>query len=175
MYFDESGCVCESPLVYSYGKKGEQKQIEQNRRKGRRINVMGVWEPEQKMEYAMVASSVKTKTYICFMENQAKKAALRLFNTGKLTVIVQDNASIHRSKEARKEQKKWEKLGLLTFFLPTYSPEMNRIEEQWLHLKRGELQARVYEDEYELVEGIIEGMNNRGKKNNYEVERFMFN
>ena len=52
---------------------------------------------------------------------------------------------------------------------------MNRIEEQWLHMKRGELQARVYEDEYELVEGIIEGTNNRGKKNNHEVERFTFN
>ena len=35
--------------------------------------------------------------------------------------------------------------------------------------KRGELQARVYEDEYELVQRIIEGMNNTGKKNNYEV------
>ena len=66
---------------------------------------MGVWEPEQKMEYAMVASSIKTNTYICFMENQAKKAALRLYNTGKLTVIVQDNASIHRVKKQEKNKK----------------------------------------------------------------------
>ena len=50
MYLDESGCCCESPLVYSYGEKGKQKTIEQNRRKGRRINLIGVWEPNQRME-----------------------------------------------------------------------------------------------------------------------------
>ena len=175
MYLDESGCCCESPLVYSYGEKGKQKQIEQNRRKGRRINLIGVWEPNQKMEYSMVASSIKTQTYLSFMEQQVKKAASRLFNTGKLTVIVHDNASIHRSKKAKEEQAKWEKWGLLTFFLPKYSPEMNRIEEQWLHLKRDELQGRVYEDEYDLVIGIIEGMNHRAEQNNYTVERLMFN
>ena len=83
MYLDESGCYCESPLVYSYGKKGEQKKIEQNRRKGRRINLMGVWEPNQSMEYAMVASSIKTKTSVSFIEKQGEKAARRLFNHGK--------------------------------------------------------------------------------------------
>ena len=39
--------------------------------------------------------------------------------------------------------------------MPKHSPEMNRIEEQWLHLKRDELQGRVYGDEYELVLGIM--------------------
>ena len=65
---DESGCCCESPLVYSYGEKGKQKQVEQNTRKGRRINVIGVWESDQRMEYSMVASSVKTQTYLSFIE-----------------------------------------------------------------------------------------------------------
>ena len=50
MYLDESGCCGESLLVYSYEEKGKQKAIEQNRRKGRRINLIGVWEPNQKME-----------------------------------------------------------------------------------------------------------------------------
>ena len=89
--------------------------------------------------------------------------------------LVHDNASIQRSKKATQEQEKWEKMGLLTFFLPKYSPEMNRMEDQWLHLKRDELQGRVFEDEYDLVLGIIEGMNHRGQQNNYEVERFTFN
>ena len=175
MYLDESGCCSESPLVYSYGEKGKQKAIEQNRRKGRRINLIGEWEPNQRMEYGMVASSIKTKTYLCFMEKQAHKATRRLFQTGKLTVVVHDNASIHRSKKATQEQEKWEKMGLLIFFLHQYSPEMNRMEDQWLHLKRNKLQGRVFEDEYELVLGIIEDMNHRGKQNNYEVECFTFN
>ena len=35
----------------------------------------------------MVASSIKTKTYLCLMEKQAHKAARRLLKTGKLTVV----------------------------------------------------------------------------------------
>lgn len=74
MYLDESGCCCESPLVYSYGKTGEQKEIEQNRRKGRRINLMGVWEPNQRMEYAFgeqVAS--RRKLMYALWKNKLKK------------------------------------------------------------------------------------------------------
>jgi putative transposase len=52
---------------------------------------------------------------------------------------------------------------------------MNRIEEQWLHLKRDELQGRVFQDEYDLVLAIIAGMEHRAEQNNYEVERFIFN
>ena len=35
--------------------------------------------------------------------------------------------------------------------------------------------GRVFEDEYDLVEGIIEGMNHRGEQGGFEVERFIFN
>ncbi|NES80965.1 MAG: hypothetical protein F6K10_05915 [Moorea sp. SIO2B7] len=49
------------------------------------------------------------------------------------------------------------------------------MEAQLLHLKRDELRGRVFEDEYELVEEIIEGMNNRGKEGGFEGERFTFN
>ena len=51
---------------------------------------------------------------------------------------------------------------------------MNRMEDQWLHLKRDELKGRVFEDECELVEGIIEGMNNRGKEGGFEGVRPFF-
>ena len=108
-------------------------------------------------------------------EIEAKKATKRLFETGKLTVIVNDNASIHKSLKVRKRHSYWEKQGLLIFFQASYNPQMNRMEDQWLHLKRDELRGRVFEDEYELVEGIIEGMNNRATEGGFKVERFIFN
>jgi putative transposase len=48
---------------------------------------------------------------------------------------------------------------------------MNRIEDEWLHLKRDESAVRVFEDEYELAIAIIESI----EKCQYQVERFMFN
>ena len=69
----------------------------------------------------------------------------------------------------------WEKQGLMLFFLPPYSLEMNRIEDRWLHLKRQELAGRVFDDEYDLVLAIIEGLENRGQQGNFSVERLMVN
>lgn len=69
----------------------------------------------------------------------------------------------------------WQQQGLILFFLPPYSPQMNRIEEEWLHLKRDELASRVFEDEVDLAYAIMEGLENRGKNGGYAVKRFKFN
>ncbi|NMF63278.1 transposase [Brasilonema octagenarum] len=60
-------------------------------------------------------------------------------------------ASVHKSHLARQHHQRWQQQGLYIFFLPPYSPQMNRIEDEWLHLKRDELASRVFEDEYELA------------------------
>ncbi len=54
--------------------------------------------------------------------------------TGQITVIVQDGASFHRSKVVQAFWQQWQQMGLFIFFLPPYSPQMNRIEDEWLHL-----------------------------------------
>lgn len=175
LYLDESGCCCESPLSYGYGQIGQQKSISQRNRKGRRVNIMGVWQEETRFEYSLKVGTYNTKSYLHFMDWQAQRAMKRLFETGKPTIIIHDNASIHRAKLAQKRHHIWSKQGLSVFFLPPYSPEMNRIEEQWLHLKRQELGGYVFEDEYDLALAIIEGIENRGQQGNYAVERLMFN
>ena len=121
---------------------GQQKSISQKTRKGRRINIMGVWEQEKRLEYALRVGTDKTKNYLRFMDWQAERAIDRLFETGKPTVIIHDNASIHRAELAKQHHQLWSKQGLSVFSLPPYSPEMNRIEEQWLHLKRQELDRK---------------------------------
>ena len=136
---------------------------------------MGVWQEKERFEYTLKVGTYKAKSYLRFMKWQAERAMKRFFETGKTTVIIHDNASIHRSKLVQKQHQIWSKQGLSIFFLPPYSPEMNRIEEQWLHLKRQELAGSVFEDEYDLALAIIDGIENRGQQGNYAVERFMFN
>ena len=193
LYLDESGCCPQSPLSYGYGQIGQQKSIYQKRRKGRRVNIMGVWEQKERFEYTLKVGTYKAKSYLRFMNWQAERAMKRFFDTGKPTVIVHDNASIHRSKLVQKQHQIWSKQGLSVFFLPPYSPEMNRIEEQWRRayrlmssktttggfsnraLKRQELAGSVFEDEYDLALAIINGIENRGQQGNYAVKRLMFN
>ena len=174
-YLDESGCRLESSLDYGYAQIGQQKSITQNKNRGRRINIMGVWEDKQTFDYALKVGTYKAKNYVQFMDAQAERAIKRLFDTGKYTIIVQDNASIHRANIAKKRVEIWEKQGLILFSLPPYSPEMNLIEVQWLHLKRQELAGRVFDDEYDLALAIIQGLENRGKQGDFSVERLMFN
>lgn len=98
-----------------------------------------------------MVGSLKAPTYVQLMDWQANKAQQHLNTTGQITVIVQDNASVHRSQLTHQQIQRWQAQGLFLFFLPPYSPQMNRIEDEWLHLKRDELSARVFEDEYDLA------------------------
>ena len=83
------------------------------------------------------------------MNWQADKAAKRLAKTGQITVIVQDNHPIHKSKEVRQHWNRWQEKGLYIFHLPTYSSEMNLIETEWHQVKTHELAGKIFEDEYD--------------------------
>ena len=63
----------------------QQKRIKQLRRRGRRVNIWGVWEPQASFEYALMLGSLSTETYLKLMEWQAQTAQRRLEETGKLT------------------------------------------------------------------------------------------
>lgn len=56
--------------------------------------IMGVWQEETRFEYSLKVGNYNTKSYLHFMDWQAQQAMKRLFETGKLTVIIHDNASI---------------------------------------------------------------------------------
>ncbi len=79
----------------------------------------------------------------------AEKAALTLKQTGRLTVVVQDNGSIHKRESVRQQWQRWQEQGLFMFFLPPYSAQMNRIEDQWHQLKAHEIARQMFEDEYD--------------------------
>ena len=74
----------------------------------------------------------------------------------------------------REQYKRWEKQGLYIFLLPNYSPELNRIENEWQRIKEDELAGRMFEDEYELAMAVIEAIESRSGRNGLEVERFLF-
>jgi len=174
-YLDESGFERTSSLNYSYAKVGQQKTIYQPRRRGKRISILGLWEPYQSFEYAVVVGGFNSERYLQLLQWQADLAQQRLVKTGKITVIIQDGASFHRSNKVKHYWQVWQQQGLYIFFLPPYSPQMNRIEDEWLHLKRNELSAQIFEDEYDLALALIHAIKNRADKGNYSTDRFIFN
>ncbi len=116
-----------------------------------------------------------SQRYLMLMNWQAKRAKVHWQTAAQITVVIQDNASFHRSREVQQYWDDWQAQGLYIFFLPLYSPQMNRIEDEWLHLKRHELSSEVFEHEYDLAVALMEAIQNRGKRRGYAVERFLFN
>ena len=56
------------------------------------------------------------------------------FELKKKTVIILDNASVHRNRKIKEQRKIWKDRGLFLFYLP-YSPELNSSETLWRILK----------------------------------------
>jgi hypothetical protein len=173
-YLDESGFCCWSPVGYSYYFRGEQKRQEQKAPRGRRLNVLGLWEPCVSFEYGLAVGSFKAPAYIRLMDWQAEKAQQRLHQKGQITVIVQDNGSLHTNGAVQENWKRWQDQGIYPFWLPPYCSEMNRIENKWDQIKDHELAGRMFEDELDLAHAVMDGIENQARKGHYAVERFRF-
>jgi hypothetical protein len=103
------------------------------------------------------------------------KAAQTLAQTGRLTVVVQDNGSLHTSLLVRQQWLRWQEQGLFVFFLPPYCSEMNPIETQWHQLKSHEIAGQMFDNEYDLALAVMDGMKTRSEVGEYALERFIFN
>ena len=50
-------------------------------------------------------------------------------------IVLLDNASIHRGEAMEQKRRQWRRRGLYLYYLPPYSPELNRIEILWKQAK----------------------------------------
>jgi putative transposase len=93
---DEAGFCLYSPVSYSYSRVGQQKQLGQVPTRGNRISILGPWQPDKTFEYTLAQGGFDGKSYIKVMDWIAEKVTLTLEQTGRLTVVTQDNCSIHK-------------------------------------------------------------------------------
>ena len=66
------------------------------------------------------------------------------FSIRKPTVVVLDNARVHKSKQVQERRRFWQERGLFVFYLPPYSPHLNLAEALWRKLKYEWLQPSDY-------------------------------
>lgn len=59
--------------------------------------------------------SLKTPTFLKLMDWQAVKAQQHFAHTLQLTVMMLDNASVHRSKVSQQRQQRWQQQGYYYF------------------------------------------------------------
>lgn len=125
-YYDESGFSLTSALPYAWQKQG--KTIEIPAAKGKRINVAGLINRQADFHYQTHTGHMGSKEVISLLDSFCGKLQQK-------TVVVVDNAPTHRSKAFMEKVARWQEQDLYIFFLPAYSPELNKIEMLWKKIK----------------------------------------
>jgi transposase len=85
---------------------------------------------------------------------------LEQFSMGlkKLTVVVLDNARVHRAKMIGDRISAWQARGLFVFYLPAYSPHLNIVETLWRKLKYEWLMPEHYETPQSLFYAVRQAL-----------------
>ena len=144
-YLDESG-FCLMPYVpYCWQDKLEVEGLKAS--KSKRLNVIGLLNRNNDLESYIFENKINSEIVIKFLDNYANKIK-------KLTVVVIDNAPIHRSKAFGEKIAEWKEKKLEIFWLPTYSPQLNLIEILWRFMKYEWIKTEAYFSWNNLVEYV---------------------
>ena len=106
--------------------EGERHLIEAKR--GKRLNVLGALLSSGELFSAKLWQTTTSDIFVGFL------GLLKEHVAKPLTVIL-DNASIHKAKATKLVVEYLKRQGVTLYFLPAYSPELNRIEKVWHKVK----------------------------------------
>lgn len=154
-YYDESGFSLTSALPYAWQQQG--KTIEIPAAKGKRIHVAGLINGQADFHYQTHTGPMGSKEVIGLLDSFCEKIQQK-------TVVVLDNAPTHRSKAFMEKLNYWQEQDLFIFFLPPYSPELNKIEMLWKKIKYQWLDFNAYMDWNNLQQQLSQILNNIGQK-----------
>jgi transposase len=156
VYYDESGFNLTSAIPYAWQEKG--KMIEIPASKSKQINVAGFLSSDGKnFQGYQKEGTMKSVDVIGFFDDFAQ-------GINQPTLVVLDNASIHKSHEFKANMKRWEEKDLHLYFLPPYSPELNKIETLWRKMKYEWINFDAFSSFQSLRENLNQLIQQIGKK-----------
>lgn len=132
-YLDEAGFSCIHPNRSAWTKIATQHLIPAVR--GQRLNVLGAMMSTGHLESVQFTGSMTSTRLLDFLADIADKYTLPV-------TLVLDNARIHKSHEVAEALETLELKGIKLYFLPPYSPELNRIEKLWQQMKHVWMQVK---------------------------------
>ena len=94
-----------------------------------RVNVLGALRQDGKLVWCTQQRPTVRDDVIAFLDrlSEAPHSSPR--------IVVIDNAAIHKGDAMKSKRQQWAAQGLYLYYLPPYSPELNRIEILWKQAK----------------------------------------
>ena len=113
-------------LPYGWSPKGERVEIFPHRDK--KVNLFGIFRPDNFCVTYESAENINSRFLIDAIDDFCRYV-------DKPTVLVIDNAPTHRSELFLAQLERWMEKELYLFFLPRYSPHLNKAETYWRKAK----------------------------------------
>jgi transposase len=129
-YIDETGHSMIQPNRSCWTKEGEVHAIDANR--SPRLNIMGALLSDGSLFTTEKWGTNKAEDFLSFLTKLVERVKPTM---EKPLYAIVDNASIHTAKAIQDGITALKEKGLQLYFLPPYSPELNRIEMLWRHIK----------------------------------------
>ena len=146
LYGDESG-FCLSPVVpYLWQPKGKTVGLPAKSH-SRRLSVFGLLSRQGDLHSFPTQERITAQFVVDSIEAVLPRLA-------RPSILVLDNATVHRSKLVRDKCKEWKQKGLRLLFLPPYCPHLNLIENLWRQTKYRWLAPAAYQTFETLCQSV---------------------
>jgi len=158
-YLDESGFAPSLPCGYSWTLPGQRKRVAHEYPQGRRVNVLAAYRPDGAAPYLgaqALERTLNSDDLLAYLGALPDSAAPR--------VVVLDNASLHVSKVVKARRRDLAGRGIYLYYLPAYSPELNRIEPVFRQVKYQGIPVRSYTSKAALREAVEHGFASYAEK-----------
>jgi len=127
---------------------------------GRRVNALATYEPfapSPRLDAVPFERTLTSDDLLAYLRERLPAAEVP-------RVVVLDNAGIHTSKAVRSARPGLAKLGVFLYYLPPYSPELNRIEAVFKQVKHHEITTRSHASRAELRAAVESGFASFSRK-----------
>ena len=148
-------------MRYAWQRKDEEILLPSTRTTA--LSVFGIMSLDCKLQYKTFEGTLNSEKIITVIDQFVT-------NIRKQTILVIDNASVHHSKAFKAKIKEWKQQDLYVYFLPKYSPELNKIETLWRFIKYSWLPFDAYTNIQNFKERLNEILINVGTK--YKINLF---
>ena len=165
LYFgDEAGFSMQPVSPRAWQARGEQIRLFPERDK--KLNLFGIFSADNVAVTYQTKENINSRFLISAIDDFCRQVE-------KPTVLVLDNAPVHRSKLFQEQFEKWQERDLYIFFLPRYCPHLNKAETFWRKAKYEWLKPADYFSfaKYERkIKEIFNGIGLRYKVNFKELK-----
>jgi transposase len=144
------------PTGYSWCLPKQRKRVKYEYPQGRRVNALASYEPfaaAPRLDAVPFERTLTSDDLLGYLRERLPVASVP-------RVVVLDNAGIHTSKVVKAARSGLAKQGIYLYYLPAYSPELNRIEPVFKQVKHHEMPVRSYTSKADLRQAVEDGFDN---------------